>query len=242
MRTTTCLAVVLAGVLGWGSLAAAQTSERVLVLSFDADGRVNLRAQNVTAREILAEWGRFCQCHVVNAEGLRGEAVTVPLLFEHQPQSVVLGSLLRQAAGYVLTPRRADATGPSAYETIYIVATSNPSTTGYSAASAPMPVPTPLPTRGSPENEIPPVQAITAEPAAAVAPPGQQPATNKPPTPGTGLPTSSVFVPIIAVPSSPFTTTPTRGGGPGTPTTPAPAGTPGQAPTPQQPGTVGANP
>jgi hypothetical protein len=241
MRTTTCLAVVLAGVLGWGAGAAAQTSDRVLVLSFDADGRVNLRAQNVTPREILAEWGRLCQCHLVNAEGLRGEAVTVPLLFEHQPQTVVLGSLLRQAAGYVLTPRRAGATGPSAYETIYIVATSNPSTTGYSAASAPMPAPAPISTRGSPENEIPPVPQIMGQPAATVPPPGQQPAINKPATPGTGLPTSSVFVPIIAVPSSPFATTPNRGGGPGTPTAP-PAGAPGPAPAPQQPGTVGANP
>ena len=240
MRVITCLAVVIAGVLGWGARSAAQTPERVLVLSFDADGRVNLRAQNVTPREILAEWGRFCQCHVVNAEGLRGEAVTVPLLFEHQPQSAVLGSLLRQAAGYVLTPRRAGATGPSAYETIYIVATSNPSPTVYSGASASMPPP-PMPTRGSPENEIPPVQEITGQPAAATPPPGQQPATYKPAAPGTGLPTSSVFVPIVAVPSSPFATTPNRAGGSGTPTTPPPAGSPGQAPA-TQPRTVGANP
>lgn len=233
------LALLLAGT---AASSAAQTSERVLHLQFDADGRVTLRAEHVTPREILAEWARLCGCHLVNAAGLRGEPLDVPLLFERQSQSAVLNSLLRQAAGYILTPRRPGSAGPSEFETIYIVPVSTPTASPMAAAPPPMPMTVPIATPGVPDNEIPPVQAIT--PPAAGAPttgtPGAKPAG--PAYPGSGLP--GVVVPIIPLPSSPFMNpTPNRSGGPGQPTTPAP-GTPGQAPAqqPQPGGTVGANP
>ena len=242
MRCITGLVIALASLLGAGTVpAAAQTGERVLHLQFDADGRVTLRAQQVTPREILAEWARLCGCHLVNADRLRGDRVEMPLLFERQPQSVVLRSLLRPAAGYILTPRRAGAAGPSEFETIYIVPTSNPTTGAVAAAPPPMPMPMPvaISTPGSPDNEIPPVPQITPQPAST--PAAEQPA--RPATPGsptTGLP--SVFVPIVPVPSNPFTApAPTRGGGPATPT-PAPTNTPGQPATLPPGGTVGANP
>jgi len=238
MRTIAFVATVIAGLMGFGAaMGAAQTPDRVLQLSFDAEGRVTLRAQNVTARDILAEWARQCDCYLVNAEKLTGEPVMVPLLFERQPQSVVLNSLLRQAAGYVLTPRRAGATGPSQYEVIYILATSNPTTGAYPTSTSAMPMPVPISTVGSPDNEIPPVADISAPPAN-VPPPGQSamPKPTGPGYPGSGV-SSPFVVPIVPAPTSPFTTPAPqpRGGGPGT-------GTPGQAPAPPPGGTVGANP
>jgi hypothetical protein len=248
MPHATSLALVFAGLLGVAAApAAAQSSDRVLQLQFDADGFVSLRAQHVTSREILAEWARLCGCHLVNADGLRGDPVGIPLLFERQPQAVVLRSLLSQAAGYVLTPRRTGATGPSEFETIYIVPTSTPTSPAYVAGPLPMaPSVVPISTRGAPDNEIPPVPQAPARPAgAAPASADQQPAQRPAGYPGAGLP--SVFVPIVPVPSSPFSPSPTRGGGPGTPAQPgqAPANQPAQQPAqPAQPpgGTVGANP
>jgi hypothetical protein len=230
MRASAFIAVLVAAVAVMGDAPAAQSPDRVLQLSFDADGRVTLRAQNVTPREILAEWARLCACYLVNFEKLPGEAVKVPLLFEQQPQSIVLSSLLRQAAGYVLTPRRANATGPSQYETIYILASSSPATGGYSASSTPYVPNVPIPTAGSPEAEIPPVPELSS-------PPPANPASQQPARPaGPGIPsTGSVFVPIVAAPSPFSTPAPNRGGGPAAP---AP---PGQTPAPPG-GRVGANP
>lgn len=237
MRTSAFVAAGLTAIMGLGAAqSAAQTPTRVLQLSFDAEGRVSLRAQNVTAREILAEWARLCSCYLVNAEKLPGDPVMVPLLFEQQAQSVVLSSLLRPAAGYVLTPRRAGSSGPSQYETIFILATSNPTASpSYATSTSSMPMPVPIATPGSPDNEIPPVPDIGTAAAGTVPPPGQSTAP-KPnlPYPGAGMP-SSVFVPIVPAPSNPFTApTPARGGGPGT--------APSQAPAPPPGGTVGTTP
>jgi hypothetical protein len=123
------IAVLLAlGLLAGSAPAAAQDPgppARQLDLTFDADGRVSLRAQNVAVRDVLAEWARQCGCFVVNAQNLTAR-IELPMEFEHRPQEQVLGAVLRQAAGYVLTPRRPGASGPSQYETIYVLATSNP--------------------------------------------------------------------------------------------------------------------
>ena len=54
---------------------------RELSLAFHEDGTVDLLARNVTTREILAEWARQCQCHVVNAEQLTGGAMMQPVQF-----------------------------------------------------------------------------------------------------------------------------------------------------------------
>ena len=140
-------------------------TERTLRLAFNADGTVNLTARNVSAREILAEWARLCGCHVVNAERLTGGAIMMPLQFDGASQSSVLQSLLRQAAGYVLTPRRAAAQGASNYETIFILPTSNPTAAAYvppPANSSAM-----VPTRGGPDDELPPVVPIPSSTAAA---------------------------------------------------------------------------
>jgi hypothetical protein len=192
--------------------AAAQTpAPPSLKLSFDADGRVTLSAQNVTVRDVMAEWARQCGCFIVNADKLTGPPFATPILFERQPQDVVLGSLLRQAAGYSLTPIRPGSKSVSKYEVIYVLATSSAAASpGYAASS---PVAVPLSTPGAVDDEIPPVTPQAPQtPATAQLPP--RPATTAPgttPTPGQtpgyaapagGTGTASVFVPLVPVGSS----------------------------------------
>jgi hypothetical protein len=148
------LVSLLAG--GASPLTAQPLEPRTLQLSFDAEGRVNLSARNVTVREILQEWARQCGCYVVNADRLPGEPLTLPIQFENALQNTVLESLLRQAAGYVLTPKRPGVQSVSNYETIYILATST-AVTGAYVPPPPLDTAPPLPTAGAPDDEIPPV-------------------------------------------------------------------------------------
>ncbi len=223
-----------------GAASPAPESTRVLQLSFDPDGRVSLSAKGVTIREILAEWARQCGCYVVNGDKMAGGPLEIPLLYEHETQAAVLESLLRQAAGFVLTPQRAGVTSKSAFETIYIVATSSPSASSY----APPPA-TPsygISTPGAPDDEIAPVTPVvpgaaqqpTAPPtptSSAPLPPGMVPSTYPststpaPPPPGT----PGTFVPIVPVTAGPPQP---QAGAPGT-VTPTPSATPPPIPLPQ---------
>lgn len=190
-------------------------SAPALNLSFDAEGRVNLVAQNVTVREILAEWSRQCGCHVVNAEKLVDAPLTLPLQFENASQAAVLESLLRDAAGYVLTPRRAGVQSASNYETIYILATSHPVENSFGMSYVPD-VPLPISTPGAPDDEIAPVTPMV---------PGPDPETP---------PASSASAPFGSRTSSPNVfSTPVRSAPPSTPRTAPGAVTP--APPPQVP-------
>jgi hypothetical protein len=186
---------------------------RSLKLAFNDDGTVSLSASNVTVREILSEWARQCGCYIVNWDKLTGGPIPVPVQYERESQKKVLESLLRQAAGYVLTPKRAGSTIVSNYETIYILATSAPVGGAYVPPAGPtIPVMT-MPTPGSPEDEIPavggPVSAPPGMPAGPPMPgmptampagPGLPANTNQIPRPGT---TPSVFVPIVPVGPAP---------------------------------------
>jgi hypothetical protein len=194
-------------------------SARVLDLKFGTDGLVTLTAQNVTVRDILAEWARQCGCYVVNAERLAGAPIAVPISFVSAAQPDVLRSLLRETGGYALTPRRAGSTSISEYETIYIINASGPVT--YTSAA---PAVTPIVIRGAPDDEIPPVVPIVvgAEPPVPGAPAGEQPAPQTPPT-------------RPATPAGGFVIAPVS---PGTPA-PGTAPTPGQ---PSQPGRVTPSP
>src|SRR5262249_54933162 len=84
---------------------------RRLDLTFDGNGNVTLFAQNVTLREILAEWSRKGGSQVVGAEGLAGGPMTRQ--FENRSEIEVLSSLLRSAAGVGLLPRAIGSNGPS---------------------------------------------------------------------------------------------------------------------------------
>ena len=200
---------------------------RELSLAFHEDGTVDLLARNVTTREILAEWARQCQCHVVNAEQLTGGAMMQPVQFARAQQADVLQSLLRSAAGYVLTRQRAGAPGVSQYETIYILATSHPVTGAY--VPPPAPPPMGIPTPGNPDDELAPVTPA----ASPQAPAPQAPADSSNPF---GSRSTSPFVTI-----SPVTSSPNLPGAPVTaPQAPdvPPAGQIPPAPPPPRPGTV----
>jgi hypothetical protein len=222
IRTALAVSTMLA--VGWGTAAAQSAGPRQLQLSFGADGTVTLHAAHVSPSEILREWARQCGCFIVNADKLT-TPLPVPVAFDAQPQSRVLESLLRGAAGYVFTPKRAGSTSVSNYETIYVLATSSPTESGVvdtytPPAYAPANVLPPSP--GSPDDEIPPV--VPAEPPRApnappTAPPAQvgTPAAAQPPA-GVpqnlpGLPSGIQPVPIIPVTPKP----PTSGTGSGTP-------------------------
>jgi len=216
MKRLLCLlafGAVLAGVV---PVANAQPApERMLALTFEQDGTVSLKAQNVTVREIFAEWARHCGCFVVNAAQLAGGPLQIPIMFDHAPQATVLESLLRQAAGYVLTPKRMASVGPSNYDVIYILATSTataPTPSNYSAASfQSAPVAAPIVTAGSPDDEIPPVQPARTVNTPAAQPPAQAPPpAARPSSPGVSI------VPIVPITNTNQTTAP------GT-STPAPA-------------------
>lgn len=194
---------------------------RSLKLAFNADGTVSLAASNVTVREILSEWARQCGCYIVNWDKLTGGPLPVPIQYERESQKKVLESLLRQAAGYVLTPRRTGSTIVSNYETIYILATSAPVGGAYVPPPGPAVPAMTMPTPGSPEDEIPPAGAQPISPppgmpggpprpgmpTAMPAGPGMPAGATQPPRPGT---TPSVFVPIVPVGSTP-TATPVPG-------------------------------
>ena len=174
-------------------------TERKLQLSFDHSGLVTLVAQNVTVRDILAEWARQGGTQMVNADKLTGAPITVQ--FEAQPEAVVLESLLRSVAGYILVPRLAGSTGASMWQSVSILATSHPTALYSAPTSAPQiaPVVQPMPDDEiAPVNATPPVQT-------------QQPAAQQkgPYNPG-------VYVPITPVPNSPGTSSPGMGTGTGT--------------------------
>lgn len=214
---------LLAATLGVGpSTVLAQDDARRLQLTFDPSGLVTLDAQNVTAREVLAEWARQCNCLIVNADKLMGQPMDVPIQFTQAPQAKVLDSLLREAAGYALTPRRAGSAGPSHFETIYILATGTSSpeaAAAYIPYEPPAPVMPPLPTAGSPDDELPPVVPVIQPRDPSDAPEVEQLPPSQPVLPGSG-----VFIPIV--PIGPVPMTQPQGQVPGT-TPPVPDAPPG---------------
>lgn len=185
----------------------APARQRQLEITFDLQGHVTLVAENVTTREILAEWGRVGGSYMINVERLPSVPVEV-MRFAGRPEREVLDSLLRGAAGYILGPRTARTAGPSLFETVMILPTSTPVASG--AFPGPSPVASPLRTPGAPEDEIPPVV-----PAVGVQAPPNAPAPAQPRPPST----PGVFVPIVPVttpvtpPATPTTTGRGRGGG-----------------------------
>lgn len=115
MRAVVVAVFVLAG-------AASASAQGALSVRFE-DGRVSIDAAGVPVRTILAEWERVGGTKVVGAERVGGAPLTVHL--ERVPESQALQVLLRNAAGYMAAPRRADAAGASAYDRILVLPTSS---------------------------------------------------------------------------------------------------------------------
>jgi hypothetical protein len=117
MRKLFSYAALTAGLLAVPALASAGDLNLTIV-----DGRVTLVAQDVTVRQILAEWARIGQTKIVNADKLIGPPLTLEL--RDVPEGQALETVLRSAAGYVVAPRLAGATGTSNFDSIVILATS----------------------------------------------------------------------------------------------------------------------
>lgn len=182
---------------------------RVLRLEFHHDGTMSLAAAGVSTRDIMAEWARQCGCYVVNADRLPGSPLPTQIEFTRTAENRVIESILRQATGFILTPRRPDRDGPSSYETVYVVASSQTTAVAAPAFQAFTPAPAPLPTTGSPDDEVPPIA-----PPLGILPAPRAPA-DAPARPSTAAPPPRTTSPGVSVPViTPF-------GRPAAPTSPA---------------------
>jgi hypothetical protein len=86
------------------------------------NGIVTLDAQNVSIRQILAEWARIGGARIVNGEKVMGGPVTLQL--NGVPERQALDTILRGVSGYMLASRQAGSVGASAFDRILILPTS----------------------------------------------------------------------------------------------------------------------
>jgi hypothetical protein len=134
----------------------------------------------------------------------------VTLQFDHRPEAEVIGSLLRNASGYVIGPRLDGSTAASGIEVVYVLASSTATAGGYTAPPPAYSPPQQVSTPGSPASEISPVG-----PGPGGQPPAQQP--DAPPAPARPAGVSGVAVPVVVLPvtSPPPPSGPGRSGGGG---------------------------
>jgi len=201
-RFTSVLA--LSGALAASALAAtaqAQTSPapRKLEISFN-DGKVTLVASGVTLPEILAEWQRKGGSKIVNGQALMGGPLTYE--FRNVSETAVLASLLRNAAGVIVAPRRPGGpTGPSIIEQVIVLPTSRPTTSSPTVMTMPSTQnANPVPIYGQPNDDIPPAVPIQSP----SRPPGPQPAPSTPSNqPSVGTAGTSPTPGVILAPVKP---------------------------------------
>ena len=140
---TVCVMLTFAG-----PIAAADDLELSL-----QDGRVTIRAQQVSIKAILSEWGRVGNTAIIDADGLTDQVVTLELV--DVPEARALRTLLRDAAGYLAAPRAELSDGDSRFDRILVMAVTKPAAARQVAAvggSRPAP-PRVSPTSGrSPNN------------------------------------------------------------------------------------------
>jgi hypothetical protein len=104
------------------------------------DGRVTLKTENATVRQILDEWTRIGQTKIVNADKVTGTPLTLTLI--DVPEREALDVVMRQAAGYAVVERNGDAPNSSMFDRILVMARTTPVTqvassgAGSSASSA----------------------------------------------------------------------------------------------------------
>jgi hypothetical protein len=115
-------------VAGWASPAVAGGLKLTI-----RDGRVSLDAQEVTIRQILAEWARVGKTRIVNGERVNGAPVT--LKFDNLAEDEALDIILRAVPGYMAAPRATVTADASIYDRIVIMPTTSAVTV--TAAAAP---------------------------------------------------------------------------------------------------------
>lgn len=86
-----------------------------------SDGKVSIDAQDVTIRQILAEWARLGKTQIVNLERVASGPITLKI--ENVPEKEALDIILRTVPGHIEVPRATYLPGASVYERILILAT-----------------------------------------------------------------------------------------------------------------------
>jgi hypothetical protein len=99
---------------------AATSAAQGVKLEF-VNGRVNLSAQQVPVRAILAEWARLGGTTIQNGDRVQGPALTLELT--GVPERQALDVILREVPGYMLAARPEGSRGASAFDRIMIMPT-----------------------------------------------------------------------------------------------------------------------
>jgi hypothetical protein len=103
------------------ALTAAAPLRAEVRISMD-NGKVTVKANNATVREILAEWARAGHARIINGERVTGGPMTLELT--NMPEGQALDIILRSVAGYMAAPRAAADPTASLYDRIMILPTS----------------------------------------------------------------------------------------------------------------------
>lgn len=133
------------------------------------DGRVTLKTENATVRQILDEWTRVGQTKIVNADKVAGQPLSLTLI--DVPEREALDTVMRQAAGYAVVERAADTPNTSTFDRILVMARTTPVTqpaAGGATSSSSSPVATYSPPADpvGPEEQV----ALAEEPPQPAAP------------------------------------------------------------------------
>jgi hypothetical protein len=193
-RSTICLAFV-AAILG-GPASAAELRLEI------ANGLVTIVATDTPLRQILAEWAKVGGTRFVNAERVAGPPVTLQL--QQVPEQQALAILLRSVAGYLAAPRRTSGTGVSHYDSVMILATSNPPATPTPPAAAARGQVNPTIRANPPQMQVLEQQQVMPDDGGQITSDGfitvgSAPAPRQPPPAGTG-PMGSAFPPGFPMP------------------------------------------
>jgi hypothetical protein len=109
------------------------------------DGKVTLKAEQASVRQILAEWERQGQVKVVGTDKLAGAPVTLTLV--DVPEKQALEIVMRGVPGYMAIDRdaRADTApaGPSRYDRVVVMARASTPVPAAAAAAAGRGMPSP---------------------------------------------------------------------------------------------------
>lgn len=90
------------------------------------DGRVTLKTENATVRQILDEWTRVGQTKIVNGDKVTGQPLSLTLI--DVPEREALDTVMRQAAGYAVVERASGTPSASTFDRILVMARTTPVT------------------------------------------------------------------------------------------------------------------